>query len=182
VKLQLRVAIAAALAAAMAGCGSTESKGGQSGAAAAQESVSAPFQYHQEYTKIQHTNVSIKNFVARTEEGDLIPLASPALTVDLQALTAFGQGLVLDFTNVAFPQGADQANLAEVQATIDSSYKANIQSSEGLTCMLSDVPKSFSFFMDGGSFAVSHAKYHLKVSFSAIHAVQIDTLSACVPG
>jgi hypothetical protein len=146
--------------------------------------VSGPAGYHTQYANIQHTNVTLQNFDIRTEEGDVIHVDTAPMTVDLQSLAGFAQGLNLDLTNVDFPGGAQTINVAEIQTNVVSGSNANIQSSDGTTCKLSSLPKTLNLYT-AAAIPLGHDLYHVKVSFTALNSIQLNeitiTKKVCTP-
>jgi hypothetical protein len=158
------------------GCG----HGGGSDSAASETSnktSSGPSDYHNRYSQIQHTNVSIKDFEIRTEDGQIIHVATDITPTDFQALAGFAQGLNLDLTQAEFPNGASTIQVAEIQVQVIDPSHANIQSSDGTSCTLSSIPTTLNLYTTQ-PITLGHDAYHVKVAYSPLNSIQLDEIAS----
>lgn len=140
------------------------------------KTISGPANYHETYGKISKTLITIQNYYLRTEEGDVLKIATAPQQVDLQALAAFSQGLRLDLSNAQFPGGATEIHLAEIEVDVVKSAGAQIQSTDGTSCELSYLPAKLNLYT-AAPITLMRDAYHVKVGYTALNSIQLKTVT-----
>jgi hypothetical protein len=139
-------------------------------------SVAGPNPYHSTYAAIENTRVTIQDFILRTEDGEVITVRTNPMTINMQDLKGFTKGLQLDLTQVGFPGGAAEIELAEIQTNVLEGASPNAAISTGnLVCPLA-VPAKLVFYAEA-PFVLGHDAYHVKVDFKPINGIQINLVT-----
>lgn len=150
------------------------------------KSKAGPAAYHQTYGDIQHSNVTIQNFYLRTEDGQVVKVATDPMTVDLQDLKGFTKGLVLHLAQVDFPDGANEIHVAEIETELVKGSGEAV-SADGSHCQFTSAPHFLNFYTAEG-LTLGHDDYHVKIDYSALNALQLNVLTTvtqtkcCVSG
>jgi hypothetical protein len=135
----------------------------------------APANYHQTYSEIQNTVLSIEDFYLRTSDGKVIKVVTGPMNVDFQDLKALKRGLEIDTTKTAFPQNVPAVEVVEVETRVTSKGPAYINFVGGAQCKLT-APKLLNFFTKAPA-QMGKDIYLIKIDFSALNAIQLDSIN-----
>ncbi len=133
-----------------------------------------PADYHALYASITATNVTIQDFRLKTNDGQVIEITTAPTVINLQNLTAFGQGLQIDTTNIQLPDGSTTIDLVEIETRIVNPRSAVITTSDE-DCDLR-VPQRLVFYT-AAPIALGNEQYIVKVPFSPLASIQIDDVT-----
>lgn len=141
------------------------------------EKRTGPADYHTVYGEIQNTVVTFSTIWLRTNDGKSVKIDAAPMTVDLQDLTKFGRGLLIDTRNVTFPGRASEIDVVEIEMLVTES-QAYYNSVNGTQCTLK-MPKYMNFYTQATTptgYSMGHDEYLVKVEFSPLNAIQIDNV------
>lgn len=153
------------------------------------EMRAGPADYHKVYGSIANTVVTIEDFFLRTNDGNVYKVATDYMTVDLQDLSKFGRGLLIDTRKIKnWPRNQTELKVVEIETKIVSNIKgreAYILWGRGGTqydngkCMLRS-PKFLNFYTQPSNpegIPMEKDEYLVKVDFSPLNAIQIDIIT-----
>lgn len=135
-----------------------------------------PKNYHQTYASIFNTVVVLQGYSVRTNDGQVIRVPSPRMTVDLQDLKDFKRGLLLDMRKVV--RAGQFVDVVEIQAhVVDcSNHYLNFRDKNqqfGSQCKLR-TPKTINLYTVSAPEPMGAFEYLVKVDFNPLNSIQLD--------
>lgn len=128
--------------------------------------------YHQLYTDVSQVNLTIKDLHLMLDDAKEVQPKFTQAQYNFKDILGFGKGIKFSLKGVTLPEGAADADVVEIHATLKTSL-GRLLFADGSVCELK-VPEKISLYTLQPINVLAENDYLIKVKFDALHAIQFD--------